>query len=288
MILTWDQKVPWTNFEYEVFRIENNNPVLLGVTNDQNFVDESLENGLTYCYLIRSNGRYNLTSLNSLLQNKSQIACTIPLDNVSPCTTTITVQNPCDLIQSGSSISELFNKIEWQPVEDICADDSRDLAGYFVYYAPDQQAEFTRIVNIEDVNITQYLHYPELDLAGCYYVTAYDTLGNESVASNTFCLENCPLYTLPNTFTPNNDRHNDLFTPTTNFFIYEVDFQVYNQWGNLVFKTTEPALNWDGKNFHGKLLEDGVYHYTCRVYIKLVDGTISEEPTMTGFIQIIR
>lgn len=39
---------------------------------------------------------------------------------------------------------------------------------------------------------------------------------------------------------------------------------MYNRWGTLVYKTTDPAFVWDGKNLAGKLVSDGVYFYIAK------------------------
>ncbi|MBK8081220.1 MAG: gliding motility-associated C-terminal domain-containing protein [Saprospiraceae bacterium] len=116
-------------------------------------------------------------------------------------------------------------------------------------------------MTIQDVEVTSYNHFSETGLAGCYFVTSVDSLGNESDSSNIVCLENCPLYLLPNTFTPNADNKNDLYKPLTNYFIEKVEFLVYNQWGNQVYSTHDPKLNWNGNNYQGK--------ETCRGCISL-------------------
>src|SRR5690606_18067691 len=99
---------------------------------------------------------------------------------------------------------------------------------------------------------TSYLHSGELGLAGCYYVVAFDSLGNTSLPGNIVCADNCPDYRLPNTFTPNGDGDNDLFIPYPYRFIESVDFKVFNRWGNLVFETDNPDLLWNGQSADGK------------------------------------
>jgi hypothetical protein len=61
---------------------------------------------------------------------------------------------------------------------------------------------------------------------------------------------------------------------------------IYNRWGNPVFKTTDPNINWDGIDLEsGKLVSDGVYYYICDVYEKRLSGT--EVRNIAGFIRII-
>jgi gliding motility-associated-like protein len=126
-------------------------------------------------------------------------------------------------------------------------------------------------------------------LAGCYYVTAFDSLNNISAASNTICVDNCPIFELPNTFTPNGDGQNDVFRPfPTARFIAKVDFVVYNRWGGLVYETHDANLNWKGKNSNGDDVAEGVYFYECKVYEQRVEGTILREDVLKGFIQVFR
>ena len=129
---------------------------------------------------------------------------------------------------------------------------------------------------------------PTSGILGCYAVTAVDTIGNESMLSNIVCVDNCPLYELPNVFTPNGDGSNDMLTPRINRFISQVDFKLFNEWGNLIFETIEPELNWDGNHDNGAQVPAGTYYYTCRVLENRVTGQINQEKLLRGYIHIIR
>jgi gliding motility-associated-like protein len=126
-----------------------------------------------------------------------------------------------------------------------------------------------------------------LELAGCFAVSALDSVGNESVHSNTVCKDNCPQYELPNVFTPNGDGANETFKPFPNYrFVESIDLQIFNRWGNLVFKTTDPAINWNGTNEQGKALAAGTYYYVCSVYERRVSGTVLRADVLSGYIEI--
>ncbi|MBK8620502.1 MAG: gliding motility-associated C-terminal domain-containing protein [Saprospiraceae bacterium] len=286
--IVWNEEVPWSNFLFDVYKEKGNVFEYIGTTTERKFLDTDVVNGKTYCYKVESAGTYNTVDLRDTLFNFSQIICGIPVDNVPPCQTTITVKNPCELIQSATGANELFNLIEWNNPKTLCNELAEDLAGYRIYYAENQQSPYNLLMEITQNSTNSYIHYNEKGIAGCYYVTSLDSLGNESLPSNIICVENCPLYVLPNTFTPNGDGKNDVFKPIANFFISSVDFKVYNQWGNLVYQTTSPELNWDGTTFNGKILADGVYHYVCSVNVSQIDGSITEESVLKGFIQIIK
>jgi len=106
--------------------------------------------------------------------------------------------------------------------------------------------------------------------------------------SNVACVDNCPVYNLPNVFTPNDDGQNDRFIPFPYRFIERINLQIYNRWGGLVFETSDPDINWDGTNLEGKPLAEGVYYYGCEVYEQRLNGTVQRDKGLSGFIHIIR
>ena len=86
---------------------------------------------------------------------------------------------------------------------------------------------------------------------------------------------------LPNAFTPNEDDRNNVFYVRGGPFL-EIDFRVYNEWGNVVFETSDPTVGWDGKR-GGEYQPAGVYTYTVKA--KTVDGA---EYKRSGDVTLIR
>lgn len=81
-------------------------------------------------------------------------------------------------------------------------------------------------------------------------------------------VEVIPLLTfyIPNSFTPNDDGINDVFMPQgENFESY--DMQIFNRWGELMFRGGESAQGWDG-TFKGTPAPQGqyVYHITLTLW----------------------
>jgi len=68
---------------------------------------------------------------------------------------------------------------------------------------------------------------------------------------------------MPNAFTPNADGINDCFRIKYFGQIQELQFFIYNRWGNKVFESSNPNDCWDG-TFKGNPAEAGNYVY----YIK--------------------
>ena len=67
-----------------------------------------------------------------------------------------------------------------------------------------------------------------------------------------------------------------------------VEFQVYNRWGQLVFETDDPDLNWNGQNFSGEDLAAGTYYYTCVIFEQRVVGIVQRDEVLSGWIQLVR
>ena len=100
--------------------------------------------------------------------------------------------------------------------------------------------------------------------------------GNESEPSTIACIDNCEgYYELPNVFTPDGSGANDLFHPLLPYkFIDHIELEIVNRWGTVVFKTEDPAINWDGNNIDGKKCNDGVYFYSIVVYEIKLEGIV--------------
>jgi gliding motility-associated-like protein len=307
-VLNWTANVPWTNYRYVIFLespTASGNFVVLDTVTQQTYTHNGLNNGETYCYYIESTGTYGIPGVPDSLINKSQIACGTPLDTIAPCPPiAIASISGCEAFQDDSGDedrglcegfirvqADLANTISWQKPTDSCG---LDIAKYRLYFSPYCTGNYELVAEFDNLEDTSYIHQPSEDnLAGCYYVTAIDSVegnggGNESLPSEIVETDNCPFYELPNVFTPNNDGDNDLFHPCLPYrYIASVDFKVYNRWGGLVFQTTDPEINWDGRDMNnGQLLAEDVYYYTCNITLNCLNC----EPVQPkkGVIHIIR
>lgn len=64
---------------------------------------------------------------------------------------------------------------------------------------------------------------------------------------------------VPNSFTPNGDRINDLFEAITVNINY-LDVRIFNRWGQQVFNSDDVNFSWDA-SYKGAPIQDGVYTY---------------------------
>ncbi len=72
----------------------------------------------------------------------------------------------------------------------------------------------------------------------------------------------------PKAFTPNADQHNDIFVYASHN-IGEVDFKIFNRWGNLIFETERVDEGWDG-TINGQ--EQNADTYTFYIRAKTIHG----------------
>ncbi|MEI2738079.1 MAG: gliding motility-associated C-terminal domain-containing protein [Chitinophagaceae bacterium] len=100
---------------------------------------------------------------------------------------------------------------------------------------------------------TQYV-VTGTDLSGC---TNYD-----SVTVNVTNL-NKGGYLMPTAFTPNNDGLNDCYGIKFWGTILEVEFSIYNRWGERIFFTKNPTGCWDGR-YKGLPQDPNVFVYMIK------------------------
>lgn len=284
--LNWTATVPWVNYVYEVYRKNSTGTFeLIASPTETTYTDIGLRNGTPYCYYIRAIGTYGVADLVSPLLNDSQEVCTAPRDTQAPCPLTIRVDNGCEEGETGNDVP-LINVVQWSPpIDAICLE---DIATYKIYYQV-PLGTFVPIAVVDNPLQTVYQHQLENTLAGCYYITAVDSFANESLPSNTVCTENCLLYELPNAFTPNGDTDNDLFVPRKSRFVHSVSCKIFNRWGQLVFETKNPAIEWMGKDEKtGKDLPTGTYYYVCDVFEQGSSGIEILNQQLSGYIELIR
>jgi gliding motility-associated-like protein len=67
---------------------------------------------------------------------------------------------------------------------------------------------------------------------------------------------------MPGAFTPNSDGLNDNIRPIISGRIESFQFVIYNRWGQIVFKSTNASLAWDGR-YKGVAQQTGIFIWTC-------------------------
>lgn len=319
--LNWQADVPWSNTSAEhpyhyVYRnkVDESNAeafVLidsvqvtaagLSYVDDGSFNNTALSDEEQYCYYIVTAGSYGHALIAAPLLNNSQIACAQPNDTIPPCQpVAIAIPNAntgdhCQGQLTGvdCQTTEFENRIVWQANTDGSCDD--DVRSYNIYFsATGEEDTYTLLANTTEAF---FVHGPLTSLAGCYRVAAVDRSGNESERSEPVCNDNCPVYELPNVFTPDGNQANPTFRPFDGKngpcprFVKSVHFRVYNRWGKEIYtyqsgNENSIYIDWDGRLETGELVPSGVYYYVADVEFIALDPD-RRLKTIKGWVQVL-
>ncbi|CAG5009413.1 hypothetical protein DYBT9275_04491 [Dyadobacter sp. CECT 9275] len=317
--LNWAAIVPWSNNNqvHRVYREDKANPGVFNriadvpVLGNQTFtytddgtdkyaadgvINVPISTQLSYCYKVETVGSYNNSQIKpDILYNFSQIICVSASDTTKPCPPVLAI----DLIDCATLEPDAFcnmlsftNNLSWTYPQQVGGKDcDPNIAAYNIYYArydSDTPTLLTKITTPPAPLATTYAHEGLKSFAGCYYVTALNGFGTESAPSNTVCKDNCPMFVLPNVFTPNGDGKNDVFQPLEcPAFVQALEFKVFNRWGAQVFDTKDVNVNWNGKTNAGKELAAGQYYYEAAVTFE-ASKKDNKPYIIKGWVQIIR
>ena len=70
-------------------------------------------------------------------------------------------------------------------------------------------------------------------------------------------------FILPNIFSPNNDKINDIFT-IEGISLKSMDAEIFNRWGEKVSEWHTPNGGWDGRTASGLESPNGTYYYIIK------------------------
>ncbi len=121
----------------------------------------------------------------------------------------------------------------------------------------------------------------KVSLPGNYFVSVNNTCGSKTASLHVFELCDFPVY-MPNAFSPNDDRVNDVFRIAPADKNQLVSFSIYDRWGSLVFRTTDAASGWNG-TYKNEPLSGGTYFY----YIEM-KGLSGKPVSKKGYVLLIR
>lgn len=180
---------------------------------------------------------------------------------------TVTNTEGCELVLTTTVVVEDLSQLEItaEPTE-ICLGESTTIT---VTGCEDCTYTWTGPGEITPADGAVVTVTPDIDGVAMYEVTVEkngcsETLSIPVIVTEVICTSE--YFFLPNAFTPNGDNINDILQVRSNFLekITGFELQIYNRWGDLVFKTENPMTGWDG-TFKGKELPPDVYGFFMRV-----------------------
>jgi gliding motility-associated-like protein len=278
MDLAWSPVTPWLNLIYVIYRqnLLTGQFDSIASTTANSWSDSALVNGTTYCYFVKSIGTYGSAGLIDPIFNFSQLACDVPVDNAGPCSPTLAISTDC-----------ISNQVQWGLPPEDCGG---DIAKYELWFAPTPDAAFYMIHLADSPWDTSFHHVREpASVVGCYKIRGIDSTGNVGPFGVVVCIDSdsCDSYRLPNVFTPNGDNINDIFKPFPFSNVERINLSILSRWGNEVFSTTDPEINWNGtEQKTGVNLSAGVYYYVCDVWFYSLEGI--RKRTLTGIVHLMR
>lgn len=114
-----------------------------------------------------------------------------------------------------------------------------------------------------------------------YAVT--DSFGCTKTSQKTLKLYSSCYIAVPTAFTPNGDGKNDFLYPLNAIKAVDLNFRVYNRWGQLIFQTNDWKRGWDG-TLNGIPQPTGVYVW----FLRYVNRDNKELRQLKGTTALIR
>lgn len=198
---------------------------------------------------------------------------------------TVTNDQGCELVLTTSvKIVDLSNlEISAEPTE-ICLGESTEITVSGCEdctYTWDGPGTITpadgSIVTVTPNLDGQVTYTVVVEKDGCSETLSIPILVTELICTSEY-------FFLPNAFTPNGDNINDILRLRSNFIdkITGFELQIYNRWGDLVFKTEDPLEGWDG-TYRGRELPPDVFGFFMKV-----DCPTGEDVQKQGNISLLK
>ncbi len=227
--LQWTQDPSFTAVAYTVRK----SGVAIGTSASSTFVDNDYDGTAGSCYTISYADVCGNESMSSIPACPLVLSATLQADNVINLSWTAYVgwKNGVDhyILEKFNEQGQLLSSLNTNLVT-------------------------TYVDDVEDFINQVYL----------YRITAFPTeIGITNSISNTITIIKEPNLFHPSAFTPNSDGLNDTFK-VFGQFTAQVEFKIFNRWGELLFLTTDLNLGWDG-TYKGNSMPEGTYVFRAKL-----------------------
>ena len=129
--------------------------------------------------------------------------------------------------------------------------------------------------------------YEETEEGVLITLIAISDFGCTDTAEHFIPYDEQEIFYVPNTFTPDGDNFNQMFTPVfySGFDPYNFEMLIFNRWGELIFETHNSEIGWDGSyGTEGGDAQDGAY--TWKITYK--NPETDERKFAVGHVTLLR
>jgi len=152
---------------------------------------------------------------------------------------------------------------------------------YEIEYRSDESQSFSTVGKVSSDSNSVIHKINDFKSTHQYRVTAVRNHKQEVIShSNISGFTIVPSVFIPNSFSPNNDGHNDEFFPVC-FGGKLIEMMIYDRWGTKIFHSIDENASWDG-TFNSKQCPVSVYVYIIKFQ------TADETKAITGTISLLR
>lgn len=117
------------------------------------------------------------------------------------------------------------------------------------------------------------------------YLIATTQEGCADTTSTVVSIKDHIVFYVPNTFTPDGDGSNNIFQPvfTAGFEPQDINFLIFNRWGEIVYETNNINKGWDG-SYNNQLAPEGTYVWK----IEFTETMSDKRHIEVGHINLLR
>ncbi len=112
--------------------------------------------------------------------------------------------------------------------------------------------------------------------------------GCKDTARSVVLVKDRIIFYVPNTFTPDNDKFNELFQPefTSGFDPQDYNLLIFNRWGEVVFESNDASVGWNGTYGAGsdRIVKEGTYVWK----IDFKETMSDQRHTHTGHVNVLK
>jgi len=172
-----------------------------------------------------------------------------------------------------------FSKADFTVFEDNCPNEPVTFKGTAVGQIINHQWSFGDGGVASTASPTHTYSLPNRQTTYNVRYTVNDSYGCQRTATKPVSVYSSCLLAVPTAFTPNGDGLNDFLSPLNAIKAERVEFNVYNRWGQLIYKTANWKKGWNG-TLNGLPQATGTYIWTLQYLNRDTQKLVFEKGTV--------